>query len=161
MRKITSIFMILLVLSGTTAATSGCATWWSNFKADPVAQTQSILSTIQTIVSVATMVFGQVKPALSAEDQQIAQEAFDKAVLAVQHSEGLIQQAVQTAADQKEKLDLTALLADAGKAVDQLQAMIAALKAKAPGKVGTSPIVQAQSDELGQQVGLMHRQMAQ
>lgn len=161
MRKIASIFMILLVLNGTAAATSGCATWWSNFKSDPVAQTQSILSTIQTIVSVATMVFGQVKPALSPEDQVAAQEAFDKAVLAVQHSEGLIQQAVQTAADQKTKLDLTALLADAGKAVDQLQAMIAALKAKAPGKAGASPIVQAQSDELSQQVGLMHRQMAQ
>lgn len=119
------------LLIGLTTLT-GCATWWSNFKKDPVAQTQTFIRSIDTILSIATVVFGEVKPQLPPAVQPTAQVKFDAAVLAVHRSVDAIQSTVQTAADaQQDKPNLTKLIADATKAVQDVQAVIDSYKALA------------------------------
>lgn len=154
--------ILAATLIGSIALTTpACASWWTAFKADPAAQTASILNTVQTVLSVASLVFGQVKPYLPAETQADAQDGFDRAVLAVQHSSRLLQQAVQTAADQGKKLDISALIADVTKSVDDLQALINAFKGKQTGKAGAAALAQQDQsqDELGQNVKLLHEQV--
>lgn len=161
-KKIVSAILIATLTTTTVTTQTGCATWWANFKADPAAQTAAILNTVQTILSIADMVFGQVKPALPIESQDEAQLRFDQAVLAVQHGSRLLQQAVQTAADQGAKPDVAALIADLTKSIDDLQALVNVFKGRqSSGKIGVAAqtVQGAGGDELSQQVGLLHRQV--
>src|SRR5512142_1682239 len=81
---------------------TGCGAWWANFKKDPVAQTESILSVVEEIVQVAVVVFGGVKANLPQDIQTQAQADFDKAVAAVTKAEAAVRAAVVVAADAKE-----------------------------------------------------------
>ena len=62
-------------LSGCTAATN----WWTSFKADPAAQAAQIFSTVQTIINVAELVFGQVKPGNAASRRIFEALGFEEA----------------------------------------------------------------------------------
>jgi len=156
MRKFLAGLMLAIMLT----TSMGCATWWANFKANPAAQVAAVVDTIHTIVNIADIVFGTIKPQIPQADQADAQAAFDKAVLAVNHAVGVLQAAVQTAVDQGQGLDISKLFADATKAADELQALIDALRAKqTPAAATMIGVSQNQShDELVFQIGLLHRQ---
>ncbi len=118
--KFTAVALIVPVLSLTS-----CSTWWSNFQKDPVAQTESLIQSIGTILSIAHVVFGSIKPALPADKQAIAQAKFDESVLAVNAATDALQASVQTAADLKQSNpDFSKVIADLLAAVQALQTVI-------------------------------------
>jgi hypothetical protein len=118
--KLISIALIVPVLSLTS-----CSTWWSNFKKDPVAQTETLIQSVQVILSVATVTFASVKGALPADKQPIAQAKFDEAVLAVNGAIDALHASIQTAADlQQSKPDFSKVVADLMAAVQGLQAVV-------------------------------------
>lgn len=134
-RKLISFLLIGLTLSAT-----GCSTaWWANFKKDPVAQTESILQTVATIVSIATAVFGEVKQALPVDQQAKAQAEFDNGLLAVDATIDAARSLVAVAADaQQSNPDFTKVLNDLSTAVTNLQNVVATYKALI---AGTPPAV--------------------
>lgn len=120
LQKAGSVLLLALALS-----TSGCAAWWANFQKDPVTQTEAIIQSIGTIVHVAGVVFGGVKPVLSSDKQALAQRKFDEASLAVDRGIVAVRAAVQAAADAKQaNPDFTKVLADLSNAVTALQGVI-------------------------------------
>ena len=58
--------VVVLTLS---VSLTGCAGWIENFKKDPVTQIQNVIQGVETVVSIAVLIFGQVKPTLSPEEQ--------------------------------------------------------------------------------------------
>lgn len=155
MRKFLAASMIAVMLTVTPA----CATWWADFKNNPAAQVASVVDTIHTIVNIADVIFGQIKPNLPTALQTDAQAAFDKAVMAVNHSIGILQAAVQTAVDQGDGLDLSKFFADATKAAMELQNLINDLRNKQV-TTGTVGFAAQGSDltELTTQIQLLARQ---
>ena len=139
--------------------TSGCSTWWSNFKKDPVAQTETLIQSVQVILSIATVTFASVKAALPADKQPIAQAKFDEAVLTVNAAIDALHASIRTAADlQQSKPDFSKVVADLMAAVTSLQAVVdefkvlmqasptvaAAPSSSAPGKLTAGPPVIAE-----------------
>ena len=123
MRKFHKLVAVSLI--ATTLATAGCSTWWSNFKKDPVAQTETLIQSVQVILSVATVTFASVKGALPADKQPIAQAKFDEAVLAVNGTIDTLNAAIRTAADlQQSRPDFGKVVADLMAAVSSLQTVI-------------------------------------
>jgi hypothetical protein len=146
---------VALLLASVLMVTSGCGTWWSNFKADPVAQTTSVINTAQTIVQIAQAIFWQLKPFLAAEKQPVAQAKFDAAVTAVFKAEGALQSAVQAAVEIKSSSpDLTKVFADLAAAVLNLQAVVAEIKSLA----GSTGAGVGGQDELAFHVNLLTAQ---
>ena len=142
MRKFHKLVAVSLI--ATTLATAGCSTWWSNFKKDPVAQTETLIQSVQVILSVATVTFASVKGALPADKQPIAQAKFDEAVLAVNGAIDTLNAAIRTAADlQQSKPDFGKVVADLMSAVSSLQAVIDEFKvlmqAPAPAVASAAP----------------------
>jgi len=110
-------------------AMTSCSSWIENFKKDPVSQVQQVVSTVETVVEIAKIVFGQVKNAIPPEKQPEVQTKFDQLILVVQNAKSVLQDAVAAAAEAKnENPDLVMLIANAMKAVDDLQAFIESSK---------------------------------
>jgi hypothetical protein len=104
---------------------TGCATWISNFKKDPIGQIQNVIQIVQTIISAGTIVFGEVKTALPADEQAKAQADWDAAILKVNGTVAALQAAVQVAVDAKQpNPNLSQLVTDLVKAIDELQTVI-------------------------------------
>lgn len=155
MRKLLASFMLAVMLT----TSVGCASWWTDFKANPAAQVASVVDTIHTIVNIADILFGQIKPNLPVALQSDAQAAFDTAVMAVNHAIGVLQAAVQTAVDQGSGLDLTKFFVDATKAATELQNLINDLRNKqtTTGTVGFT-LQNRDVAELTTQIQLLARQ---
>lgn len=128
MNKLIAIFLMCVLTAG--CASTSSTSWWTNFQNDPVAQTQIIINTAQTVASVAALAFAQVKPNLSPADQITAQATFDKAMATLNHAEGALQAGVMAAVDAQDSTKLQALINDVLNAVQSIQAIIADLKAK-------------------------------
>jgi hypothetical protein len=123
MRKLSKFVAVSLI--ATTLTTVGCSTWWSNFKKDPVAQTETLIQSVQVILSIATVTFASVKAALPADKQPIAQVKFDEAVLAVNGAIDALHASIRAAADlQESKPDFSKVVADLMTAVAGLQAVV-------------------------------------
>jgi hypothetical protein len=123
MRKISK--FVAVPLLAVMLTTAGCSTWWSNFKKDPVAQTETLIQSVQVILSVATVTFASVKGALPADKQVVAQAKFDEAILTVNKTIDALHAAIQTAADlQESKPDFSKVVADLMAAVVGLQAVV-------------------------------------
>jgi len=140
MRKLSKFVAVPLLTAMLT--TSGCSTWWSNFKKDPVAQTETLIQSVEVILSVAAVTFTSVKSALPADKQVVAQAKFDDAVLTVNKAIDAVNAAIQTAADlQQSKPDFSKVVADLMSAVSSLQAVVDEFKIlmQAPPPAATGP----------------------
>lgn len=139
MKRIALLLAILLT-------TQSCATWWENFKKDPVAQIERAVSSVSAVISLATMLFGQIKPNLHADSQADAQKKFDDAVLACVRGQLALKKAVDAAKEAQEpNPDFTKIMADIGDSVRKLQELVNGLKAQmAPrglnGRLGAVPL---------------------
>lgn len=136
-----SVASVLLFTTAPAAAisTAGCSTWISNFKKDPIGQIQNVVQIVQTIVSVGTLVFGQVKQALPPDSQAKAQADWDEALLKVNASVGALQAAVKVAEDANQvSPNFEKLASDLMKAVDALHAVVNlyGISPTAPGRLG-------------------------
>lgn len=122
MRKILSLLLFAMM----TLTMTGCGSaWWTNFKKDPIAQTNAVIQSTQVVLAMANVVFQQVKVNLPVDKQVIAQKKYDAATLMVTRSLLAVRDALQTAADLKQdNPDMTKVLADLGAAVAGLQAVI-------------------------------------
>jgi hypothetical protein len=134
-------FLSSVPLVGLAVGLTGCAGWWEAFKKNPAAQTESIIQTVSTILQVATTVFGGIKPHLPADKQDIAQQKFDQAMVAAQHSIETVRAAVHAAAEaQQDNPDFSKLIAEMTKAVEGIQKLVDDFRALAgaskPGLVG-------------------------
>lgn len=156
MRNLLSGLLLATVLTSTSV---GCAGWWTDFKNNPAAQVASVVDTIHTIINIADVLFGQIKPNLPTALQADAQAAFDTAVMAVNHSIGILQAAVQTAVDQVSGLDLSKFFADATKAATELQNLINDLRSKQTTTATVGFTLQNRDvTELSTQIQLLARQ---
>ena len=118
--KFTAVALIVPVLSLTS-----CSTWWSNFQKDPVAQTETLIQSVNAILSVAAVTFASVKAALPADKQAVAQAKFDEAVLTVNKTIDTLNAALRAAADLKQsKPDFSKVVADLMAAVQGLQGVV-------------------------------------
>lgn len=157
---------IALMLVGLTLSISGCAAWWANFKKDPVAQVESILSVASTVLNIAQVVFGSIKPSIPADQQAKAQADFDAVMLAANNSVATVQDALQVAEDAKvSNPDFTKVLNDLSTAIAQVQTTIdtykALVKSGTPGNTGVSvaPTVPGY-DTLVARVGILRQRCA-
>lgn len=147
MRKLIASVLIAAML----AMTPGCATWWSNFKKDPVAQVQSIISTLETVVTIATVIFGEVKPMLPEAKREEVQDRFTRAVLAVEASKRALRDGLATAeAAKQDPPDINGAIQNALKSAESLRALVREIqnmvRASAPeGSIVRPP---AQPDDL-------------
>jgi hypothetical protein len=117
--------MVAVVLS-----TTGCATWWSNFKKDPIAQVQSIISTLETVVTIATVIFGEVKPALPEAKREEAQRRFTNAVLAVEAAKRALRDGLATAeAAHEDPPNVAGAIQGALKSAEDLRTLVRELQA--------------------------------
>lgn len=104
---------------------SGCAGWVENFKKDPVTQIQNIVQGVETAISIAVLIFGQVKPTLPPEEQVKAQAEMDKSLFAVRASVSALQLGLNAAVDAgKPNPDLGKLVSDLGRTLDALKSIV-------------------------------------
>jgi hypothetical protein len=125
MKKLVSVIALLSIVSGV----SGCASWIKDFKENPAHVTATVVNAIETAVEVAKIVFFQVKNRLPLDTQNQVQPKFDQLVLAAENAKMSVQDALTAAADANNpKLDLSALIAQAGKTVADVQSFIGNVK---------------------------------
>jgi len=135
--------LIALLLSVSMVVSTGCGSWLSNFEKDPVAQTNSILGTIETIISVATLIFGDAKPLLPVDQQAKAQADFNVLILNANRVKQEAQDLLVIAKDtSNEHPDLSKVVTDSVKAVQDLKVFLAGLQAS----VGRQGVTHDQDD---------------
>lgn len=147
MRKLIASLLIasMLVMS------SGCATWWSNFKKDPVAQVQSVISTLETVVTIATVIFGEVKPLLPEAKREDAQQRFTRAVLAVEAAKRTLRDGLSTAeAAQEDPPNISGAIQSALKSAEDLRTLVRELQnmVRMSAPAGSAAQPPAQPDDL-------------
>jgi len=156
-----AIASVLIVTSVPTLglSTAGCSSWISNFKKDPVGQIQNVIQIVETIISVGTLVFGQVKQALPTDAQAKAQADWDEALLKVNSAVAALQSAVKVAADANQpNPDLSKLVTDLMAAIDALHAVVNTYSAKpSTGKL-TAAVKPKGYDLFVQQIALLKSQ---
>jgi hypothetical protein len=114
----------------------GCSDWVSNFKKDPVAQTQSILTTVQTVVDIATMIFKQALTALPKDKVDELQKKFDDIVLVINNSKTLLMDGLEVAKTAGTNPTLGTIVDQLTKGVVDLQALVNSIKATTGSKFG-------------------------
>lgn len=129
----------------------GCSpTWFNDFKSDPVKQTDIVLDSAMSIEQIAIVVFGQLKPLLPADKQALYQSKFDGTIIALNSAMEAVRAAVKAAADaQQTNPDLSAVIADVVKAIDQVKAVVDEIRdllkapppAAAPGAAPAAPVL--------------------
>lgn len=133
----------MLLAAVLTSCSGGAGKWWEEFKANPAAQAEMVIGQVATIERVATLALAQLKPFLPADKQEVLQAKFDQAVITLSKAIYAFRSAVTAAAEAKEeKPDLAKVIADVGKAVRDLQAVVVeAKKLVKPGTValGSGP----------------------
>lgn len=134
MKKFVRFVAVLMVA----ATLSGCSDWISNFKKDPIAQTQTMLSQVETIISIATMIFGQAKAALPADKAAEVQKSFDAIVLSIENSKTLVLDGLAAAKAAGTDPNLGAIVDILTKSVVDLQKLVDSIKAVGS-KLGAGP----------------------
>lgn len=126
MPKFVTIAIFVAMTSVAAAGCSGCATWWQNFIANPVAQVQTFEQTVQVALNDAQIAWPSVVPFLPAAQSAAISLQFTNAVAAVNHALALLNDAVQAAvAAQTSDPDFSALMVAVSDAVGQVVAIIA------------------------------------
>lgn len=147
MRKFIASLLVAIML----VTTSGCATWWSNFKKDPVAQVQSIISALETVVTIATVIFGEVKPLVPEAKREDVQQRFTRAVLAVEASKRALRDGLATAeAAHEDPPNIGGAIQSALKSAEDLRALVRELQnmVRASAPAGSAVQPPAQPDDL-------------
>lgn len=136
-------FSAMILFSVMLLTTAGCSSWWSNFRKDPVAQVQSIISTLDTVVTISTVIFSEVKMALPEAKRTEAQERFTRAVLAVEASKRMIRDALAVAEMAKDDSpNLQAVIQGALKSVESLRTLIRELQSLVRADAAANSIAQ-------------------
>lgn len=151
---------ISAMLMAVVLTTTGCATWWSNFKADPVAQVQSVISALETVVTISTVIFSEVKPLIPEAKRDAVQTRFSAAILAVEAAKRMIRDALAVSeAAHQDPADLSAAITNAIKAADDLRTLIRefqnTVRMSAPANVIVQP--PAKPDDLDAAVAAVQR----
>lgn len=155
MRKFISFLLIAIMLS-----TTGCGAWWSNFKKDPVTQVQSIISTLETVVTIATMVFGEVKPYVPEAQRASVQDRFSHGVLAVENAKRALRDGLDAAAAaHQDPPNLAEASQSALKAAEDLRALVRELQGmvRTSAPAGSVAALPAQPDALDAAVEAVRR----
>lgn len=155
MRKLVASLLIAIML-----ATTGCGAWWSNFKKDPVAQVQSIISALETVVTIATVVFGEVKPLIPEAKREDVQHRFTHAVLAVEASKRALRDGLSTAeAAREDPPNIGGAIQAALKSAEDLRTLVRELqnmvRASAPSAYASQ--LPTQADDLDAAVDSVRR----
>lgn len=147
MRKFISALLIAVML----IMTPGCGAWWSNFKNDPIAQVQSIISTLETVVTIATVIFGEVKPLLPEAKREEVQARFTRAVLAVEAAKRALRDGLSAAeAAHEDPPNISGAVQNALKSAEDLRALVRELQnmVRASAPPGSAAQPPAQPDDL-------------
>jgi hypothetical protein len=98
-----------------------------------------VLTVVETVVSVATAIFGDAKPLIPAADQATAEAKFTQLILNVEQAKSTLQAALNLAADATTKPDVGKLTDDVIAAVNDLETFIDTFKSTAVGVDQKSP----------------------
>lgn len=122
------LFSVLLVAVMLVSAT-GCSSWWQKFKSDPAAQVQSVISTLETVITIASVVFAEVKPLIPEAKREEAQQRFSHAILAVENAKRVLRDGLDSAAAaRQDPPNIQAMVASAVKAAEDLRSLIRELQ---------------------------------
>ena len=119
----------------------GCAsTWWAQFQANPIEQTQAFEQGVQVALDTADVVWNSVKSFLPSDVQVTAQAKYDQAILAVNKGLVALTDLVQAAVAAKSPTpDFSTAIVAITDAVSQILAIIDEFKAKpAPAALAAS-----------------------
>lgn len=160
-KRFASIVLMMLVV---VVSTTGCgSTWWQDFKSNPVAKVQVFETTVQSAMSIADVTWNSVKVYLPPDVSMRAQAKYDVAVVAVNHAIGLLNDAVQVAAEtQNTTPDFSKLIQAVSDAVTQVIGVINEFKGMAaPAQLGAGvapkPAAPLGYDDLQSVALTMHR----
>lgn len=116
---------LFLALIAACLLNASCAAWYDHFRKDPVAQVQSTISTLQTVINIATLVFGDVYPMLPAAKQAEIKNRYDHAILAIENSKNALRHGLAVAEAAKNgSPDIGTLLTNAAKAANDLRMLV-------------------------------------
>ena len=122
----------------------GCASWIQQFKNNPVQMSEEIISAIETVVQIATGLFGQIEPQLPVAQQEPAKIKFGQAVVVVENLKATLQQLVNTAiATNTTPPDLTGVIAQADTALQDIQTLVASFQTVLGEKSTVDPLASA------------------
>jgi len=133
MKKFFSLFLIFAIILPAAVLETGCTEALSDAN---IGKASSVLSAIETVVSVASVIFGDAKPLIPADHQDTAQNAFNTLVLNVEKAKTALADALSLAKDSKTRPDTRKLVDDAISAINDLQDFLKTLKTS---KFGIKP----------------------
>lgn len=115
---------------------TGCAAvsqWWQNFTKNPIAQIQTFIQEVQTVLTILEGVWNFILPFIPASALPAAQQQYANAVAAVGDAEGALQDSVTAAvaATQSPMPDLTTLMTAVTGDIDNVIAIIDLYKGNA------------------------------
>lgn len=137
-----------------------CSTWMDNFKKDPVAQVQTVITTLQSAINIATLIFGQAYTLLPEAKKADAKRRFDHAVMMVEHSKRTLRDALATAqATSASNPNLVEAFQKAIATADDLRALVREIQmlVKDQAAAGTFAYPSTQPDELDMAVDDLKR----
>jgi hypothetical protein len=145
-------FALFLTVSVLPATTSCAAGWWQSITSNPAGAIQTFLTYVIGFLQSVSTIWGMIFPLIPASAQQAAQTAWNNAIVTVQQSVAILEDAVRAAAAaQQSTPDFSKLIANIQAAVASLMAIITqwqtngatpsgdAGAAGATGAVATSP----------------------
>lgn len=134
-RKIAAAMVLGLALTST-----GCASFWKEFRENPVQKSQTLIQQAQVVQNMAVRVFEEVMKMLPPEKQAIARPKFERAIFTVDHSIGVLNSALTVAAEMgKDTPDIWVAIAALQKAVADVMAIIEEYRGQpVAGTVGVS-----------------------
>ena len=130
---------------------TSCASWIDNFKKDPIAQVQTVISTLQSAINIATLIFGQAYAVMPDAKKADIKRRFDHALMMVEHSKQTLRDALDAAqAANNTTPNLDEVLQKAIATADDLRVLVREAQAlvKDQAVAGTLAATSTQPDEL-------------
>ncbi len=111
----------------------GCASWWQNFKDDPVAQVQAFEQGVQVVMADLQIAWTVLKPMLPPDTAAKVEAQYVRAVAAVNHALHALNDAVMVAVEAQEKRpDFAKLMVAVADAVGEVIKIIDLYRTAAP-----------------------------
>ena len=144
-------FLVALLVAVMLVMGTGCGSYWSNLKKDPVTQVSTTLSTLDSVITIASVIFGEVKPLLPEGKRNSIQQRFSHAVLGVEAAKRALREGLEVAKEANdESPNFVKLMQDALQAANELRTLVREMQqmVKMDAPSGSAAAPPAEPDDL-------------